>query len=85
MDFIYLAQVMPFWAYGFLFNNNTVFDGGGEGGRRELTKNFSFSLFIYTVEILKAIIVYYFHNSEKILISSLKKNPIKQILLILPG
>ena len=46
---------------------------GEEGGQRELTRNFSFSLFIYTVEILKAIIVYYFHNSEKILTSSLKK------------
>ena len=41
-------------------------------------------LMLWLVEILKAIIIYYFHNQKR-LISSLKKNPIKQILLILPS
>lgn len=63
MDFTYVAQVMPFWAYGFLFNNNTVFDEREEGGQRELTK-ISLSTFVHIVEILKAVIIDYFHNQK---------------------
>ena len=44
MDFIYLAQVMPFWAYGFLFNNNTVFDEEGRRRMKRINKKLLFQL-----------------------------------------